>query len=942
MAFIRLRLLIMIQICFQINKSQGSELISENKTSLDAQITSNLCNGNVCPDLNSTTTATTTTRADINRKKVDSSWFSRGNISSFHYLNSPNAKNHDSVPPCQRQARCEPFIMNVSTCFGAPLVHRLTTVELIGQNITQHHIQKELLKWQSSLRNIPKCWAMIQTLLCAVYMPRCENGIVDLPSQDMCRAVRGPCRVVEQTIGWPTFLRCDAEGNFPTQCKAEPRELRFSTNGRCPQNLVPTEISRSWYDGWDGCGLECHNPLFTEKERFDVHTLIKIAGTICLLCSLFTVLTFFIDWKSANKYPALIIFYINGCFLIITIGWMAQFSEGARDDIVCRKDGILRKSEPSSGENLACVIVFVLVYYFLMAACVWFVILTYCWFLSFKALGKIRDTIHARAAYFHLVAWSLPLVLTITILAIAEVDGDSVNGICFVGYDNVIVKVGFVLLPIFACACTGEILLIKGLIVLVKLKLGSDDIISVKASAKIRETIARLVAFATIVFITVLTGFIGHIYQYIYRDEWDSSLRNYIMCKSNLTSSHFNETAFKDEIENCQLESRPNVILIQLQLLLMFGFGVMMCTWIWTASTIETWKRFIQRAFKKPVNEPVKLSKHKMIAKAFAKRKEINGGRMSFSFQSTHDDPLGMNFDFNSVVSPEISSNWHAVLPKLIARRGAFDDGKGARRNSSASDMSQMKASNDSQETRRQSLDSQISFHMSEQDRRQYLANARQQRRKRKKEVKRKSRNSRVVPMMGVANLNHPRRGSDTSQHSDFGHLIPHHLLPAKIESGDQSTIVLNHSIERPNIGISRMAFPDTANLTFDRGTNSNLAVESVALNMPELIENEIQSSLNDCEEISLNGLNGEDVDTHLLSDYQLSNCIVTRATVDSQSDIEMKSLGSNQSYRRNRKKSNQSQTKETDSETCLQQEEEENTIVDMDMDDDNRDSLSS
>ena len=42
----------------------------------------------------------------------------------------------------------------------------------------------------------------------------------------------------------------------------------------------------------------------------------------------------------------------------------------------------------SAGENLSCVVVFVLVYYFIMAALVWFVILTYTWHISFQALGQ--------------------------------------------------------------------------------------------------------------------------------------------------------------------------------------------------------------------------------------------------------------------------------------------------------------------------------------------------------------------------------------------------------------------------------------------------------------------------------------------------------------------------------------------------------------------------
>lgn len=32
--------------------------------------------------------------------------------------------------------------------------------------------------------------------------------------------------------------------------------------------------------------------------------------------------------------------------------------------------------------------IFILIYYFLMAACVWFVMLSYSWFVSFQALGQ--------------------------------------------------------------------------------------------------------------------------------------------------------------------------------------------------------------------------------------------------------------------------------------------------------------------------------------------------------------------------------------------------------------------------------------------------------------------------------------------------------------------------------------------------------------------------
>ena len=42
-----------------------------------------------------------------------------------------------------------------------------------------------------------------------------------------------------------------------------------------------------------------------------------------------------------------------------------------RKDVVCRGDGVGRHQEPGQGENLSCVAVFILVYFFSQAAAVW-------------------------------------------------------------------------------------------------------------------------------------------------------------------------------------------------------------------------------------------------------------------------------------------------------------------------------------------------------------------------------------------------------------------------------------------------------------------------------------------------------------------------------------------------------------------------------------------
>lgn len=160
----------------------------------------------------------------------------------------------------------------------------------------------------------------------------------------------------------------------------EVQKLKFNTSGQCEAPLVKTDIQSSWYKDVEGCGIQCDNPLFTEEEHNDMHAYIAYFGTITLLCTFFTLVrqnyaahhsavlsfdvtflcngnitgtlppfqaTFLADWKNSNRYPAVILFYINACFFVGSIGWLAQFLDGARDEIVCKSDNTMRLGEPS-------------------------------------------------------------------------------------------------------------------------------------------------------------------------------------------------------------------------------------------------------------------------------------------------------------------------------------------------------------------------------------------------------------------------------------------------------------------------------------------------------------------------------------------------------------------------------------------------------------------
>ncbi|MBW00190.1 Smoothened, partial [Eschrichtius robustus] len=517
------------------------------------------------------------------------------------------------------------------------------------------HCNVSTLSLPPGLRNAPRCWAVIQPLLCAVYMPKCENNRVELPSRTLCQATRGPCAIVERERGWPDFLRCTPD-HFPEGCPNEVQNIKFNSSGQCEAPLVRTDNPKSWYEDVEGCGIQCQNPLFTEAEHQDMHSYIAAFGAVTGLCTLFTLATFVADWRNSNRYPAVILFYVNACFFVGSIGWLAQFMDGARREIVCRADGTMRLGEPTSNETLSCVIIFVIVYYALMAGVVWFVVLTYAWHTSFKALGTTYQPLSGKTSYFHLLTWSLPFVLTVAILAVAQVDGDSVSGICFVGYKNYRYRAGFVLAPIGLVLIVGGYFLIRGI-------------------------------FGFLAFGFVLITFSCHFYDFFNQAEWERSFRDYVLCQANVTIG----LPTKKPIPDCEIKNRPSLLVEKINLFAMFGTGIAMSTWVWTKATLLIWRRTwcrrplplrvleavwrllswmerIRWSFARfegkqlllyapsPTfsalrltgqsdDEPKRIKKSKMIAKAFSKRRELlqnPGQELSFSMHTvSHDGPVG-------------------------------------------------------------------------------------------------------------------------------------------------------------------------------------------------------------------------------------------------------------------------------------------------------------
>lgn len=169
-------------------------------------------------------------------------------ISRFHH--APSNKWMHRIPDmeaknCEKPAKCE--ALNYSHCMGVKLPYSSTSLDLIDLP-SQEAVQEKLHLYQG-FKNVPKCWTVIQPFLCSLYMPKCENGKVDLPSKELCRNIFGPCRIFLNTTFFSDYLKCEDERLFRPNCKNVVKELKFQNVGQCLDPLIQTDSAAWFYEG---------------------------------------------------------------------------------------------------------------------------------------------------------------------------------------------------------------------------------------------------------------------------------------------------------------------------------------------------------------------------------------------------------------------------------------------------------------------------------------------------------------------------------------------------------------------------------------------------------------------------------------------------------------------------------------------------------------------
>lgn len=207
-----------------------------------------------------------------------------------------------------------------------------------------------------------------------------------------------------------------------------------------------------------GCGIDV---LFTQSDKHFVSTWMTVWALLCLVSSLFAVLTFAID-TSRFDYPQRPVIFLSACCACQSVAYLIRAVVGP-ETISCDVSDV---GQPlfvirEGLESIWCMTISLILYFFGMASATWWVGLAVAWYLA-SARRWGREAIQACAGYFHLVAWTLPAVQTIVALALRRVDGDELTGLCYVGNQDSTALAAFVVAPTALYLLVGAAFIIVG------------------------------------------------------------------------------------------------------------------------------------------------------------------------------------------------------------------------------------------------------------------------------------------------------------------------------------------------------------------------------------------------------------------------------------------------------------------------------------------------
>lgn len=495
-----------------------------------------------------------------------------------------------------------------------PLCTDIAYNQTIMPNLVGHYNQEDAGLEVHQFYPLVKvqCSPELKFFLCSMYAPVCtvlEKAIP--PCRSICERAKQGCEALMNKFGfqWPDRLRCE---NFPVLgdgqiCVGQndsspatvppviaappavpdpnmiaPHDRPFS----CPSTLkLPQYLNYKFMDELN-CGAPCEPTkgggymFFNEKEIHFARLWILVWSVLCCASTLFTVTTYLVDMQRF-RYPERPIIFLSGCYTMVSIAYIAGYFLG--DSVVCNEifhpDGYKTLVQGTKREG--CTILFMMLYFFSMASSIWWVILSLTWFLA-AGMKWGHEAIEANSQYFHLAAWAVPAIKTISILAIGQIEGDLLSGVCYVSLSNLDPLRGFVLAPLFIYLFIGTSFLLAGFVSLFRIRtiMKHDG----TKTEKLERLMVRIGVFSVLYTVPATIVIACFFYEQAFRPHWERT-----WLSQNCRSLAIPCPAHHGP------RMTPDFTVYMIKYLMTLIVGITSGFWIWSGKTLHSWHKFYTR-----------------------------------------------------------------------------------------------------------------------------------------------------------------------------------------------------------------------------------------------------------------------------------------------------------------------------------------------------------
>jgi len=525
--------------------------------------------------------------------------------------------------------------ISVPLCAGLP--YNATVMPNLVGNDNQQDAEHDIHTYKYHMLVKLGCSKDIKFFICAMFTPVCTIIKKALPPcRELCESAKSGCeQVLEQfLVPWPAQFDCaqfpragqggnnlcvgeENRGSFTstelkdhqttTQLPGRPNDFEDFMDFVCPAALqVPPEYEYSLSFGRadressgtsrhvvDDCGAPCSEKLFFGLEYVgQMRVWVGVWASVCLASTLLTLLTFLVD-SQRFPYPEKPIVYLSMCYLVVALVYLVGFGSG--DTVACNqpfasnvnglhKDRVLKQG---TLHDWRCSILGMLLYFFLTAGSVWFVVLTVAWFLS-AGLKWGQESIDVIASYFHAVVWTLASLQTIMVLILKKIEGDLLSGVCYVGVLDDSSLLYLVIVPLTIYLAVGFVFLILGFASLLQVRtiMKRDG----TRTDKLERLMMRIGTFSLLYLVPASTVVGCYLYEYVHLPDWMLLWQEEI-CRDKVLQEKWHPTCRFPDNQQPQV-APPNFFVFMLKYVMIFAVGIFSGFWVWSGKTLQTWKNF--------------------------------------------------------------------------------------------------------------------------------------------------------------------------------------------------------------------------------------------------------------------------------------------------------------------------------------------------------------